>query len=131
MAGGRAREGVAVLLSDWLMRCVVEWKVLPSRPMRVRVKMERERESLVFISAYGPGSEKSEEKIEFWNELRECFGSVGRNESVVVLGDLNVRVGNKLIEWIVGRHGVPGRNDSGERWLTVDSRKMIYINTRG
>ena len=26
MAGGRAREGVALLLSEWLLRCVVEWK---------------------------------------------------------------------------------------------------------
>ena len=25
MTGGRAREGVAILLSEWLLRCVVEW----------------------------------------------------------------------------------------------------------
>ena len=59
----------------------------------------------MFISAYGPGSEKSEEKIEeFYNELSECLGSFGRNESVVVLRDLNARVGNEVIEGIVGRH---------------------------
>ena len=68
----------------------------------------------VFISAYGSGSEKSEEEIEeFWNELSLCVMSFGRNESVVVLGDLNARVGNEVIEVIVGRHGVPGRNESG------------------
>ena len=49
----------------------------------------------MFISAYGPGSEKSEVEIEeFWNVLSECVWSFGRNESVVVLGDLNARVGN-------------------------------------
>ena len=69
----------------------------------------------MFISAYGPGSERSEEEIEeFWSELSECLGSFGRNESVVVLGDLNARVGNEVIEGIVGQHGVPGRNESGE-----------------
>ena len=26
VARGRAREGVELLLSGWLMRCVVEWK---------------------------------------------------------------------------------------------------------
>ena len=42
----------------------------------------------MFISAFGPGSEKSEEEIEgFWNELSECVGSFGRNESVVVMGN--------------------------------------------
>ena len=49
----------------------------------------------MFISAYGPGSEKREEEIEeFWNELSQCVRSFGRNESVAVLGDLNARMGN-------------------------------------
>ena len=48
VAGGRAREGVALLLSGWLisgwlMRCVVEWMELSSRLMSVRAKIERER----------------------------------------------------------------------------------------
>ena len=78
----------------------------------------------MFISACGPGSEKSEVEIEeFWNELSECFGSFGRNESVVMLGDLNARVGNEVIEGIVGRHGVPGRNERANGyWRCVQSR---------
>ena len=77
------------------------------------VGVKIERESWVFISAYGPGSGNSEEEIEeFWNELSECVGSFGRSVSVVVLGDLNARVGNEVIEGTVGRHGV-----SGERLL--------------
>ena len=54
--------------------------------MWVRVKIERE--SLVCISAYRPGSEKSDLEIEgSWDKLHECVGSFGRNESVVVLWD--------------------------------------------
>ena len=82
----------------------------------------------MFISAYGPGSEKSEEEIEeFWKELSECVGSFGRNESVVVLGDLNARVGNEVIEGIVGRHGVPGRNESGERLLEICAEQEFVV----
>ena len=44
VAGGRAREGVALLLSGWLMRCVVECRAVSSMLMWVRVKIERERE---------------------------------------------------------------------------------------
>ena len=40
---GRAREWVALLLSERLMRCVVDWKEVSFRFMRVRVKIERER----------------------------------------------------------------------------------------
>ena len=82
----------------------------------------------VFISAYGPGSEKSEVEIEeFWNELSECVRSFGRTESVVVLGDLNARVGNEVIEGIVGRHGVPGRNESGERLLEMSAEQVLVV----
>ena len=88
MAGGRAREGVALLLSGWLMRCVVEWKEVSSRLMWVRVKIERE--SWVFISAYGRGGEKSEEEIEeFWNE--GWVGRVGRQTAESEVSGSNPR----------------------------------------
>ena len=57
----------------------------------------------MFILAYGPGSEKSEEENRRILELvKRVCRSFGRNESVVVLGDLNARVGNEVIEGIVG-----------------------------
>ena len=34
---------------------------------------------------------------------------------VVVLGDLNARVGDGEVEDVVGKYGVPGENESGER----------------
>ena len=62
VAGGRVRDVVDLLLSEWLLRCVVEWKEVSSRFMWVRVKIERE--SWGFISTYGPGDERNEEAIE-------------------------------------------------------------------
>ena len=41
VAVGMAREGVAMLLSGRLIRCVVEWKEVSYRLMWVRVKIER------------------------------------------------------------------------------------------
>ena len=80
VAVGRAREEVTLLLSGRLMRCVVEWKEVSSRLMWIRVKRER-------VGCLYRHMEESEEEIEeFWNELIECVGSIGRNESVVVLG---------------------------------------------
>ena len=82
----------------------------------------------MFISAYGPGSEKSEEEIdEFWNKLNECVRSFGRNYSVVVLWDLNARVGNYVIKGIVRQHGVPGRNESGKRLLEMCAEQELLV----
>ena len=50
-----------------------------------------------------------------------------RNELVVVLGDLNVRVGNVVIEGIVGWHRVPGRNESGERLVEMCAEQELVV----
>ena len=54
--GERVREGVALLLSEWMVNKVVEWKNVSSRLMWVRVRMGRE--CWAFVSAYGTSCEK-------------------------------------------------------------------------
>ena len=46
---------------------------------------------------------------------------------MVALGDLYARVGNELIEGIVGWHGVPGRNESGERLLEMCAEQELVV----
>ena len=45
---------------------------------------------------------------------------------MVVLGDLNARVGNEVIDGIVGRYGVPGRNGSGQRLLETCAEQEFF-----
>ena len=98
---GRAREGVALLLSEWMENKVVEWKEVSSRLMWVKVRMGRE--CWAFVSAYGPGCERSEEeRDEFWNDLTRCVDGLTTRNYVVVLGDLNARVGDGEVEGVVG-----------------------------
>ena len=100
---GRAREGVALVLSEWMVNKVVEWKEVSSRLMWVRVRMGRE--CWANVSAYGPGCEKSEkEREEFWNELTRCVDGQSTRNYVVVLGDLNARVGDGEVEGVVGKY---------------------------
>ena len=52
-------------------------------------------------------------------------------ESMVRLRDLNVReafeVGNEVTEGIVGQHGVPGRNESDERFLEICAEQELLV----
>ena len=59
---GWAREGVVLLLSDRCAGGGLEWKEVSSILMWVKVKLGIERWE--FVSAYGPGSERSEEERE-------------------------------------------------------------------
>ena len=44
-----------------------------------------------------------------------------------MLGDLNARVGNEVIEGIVGEHGVSRRNESGERLLEMYEEQELVV----
>ena len=127
--GGRAREGVALVLNEWMLSKVVEWKEVSSRLMWVRVRLGKE--CWAFVSAYGPGSEKNEEiRNNFWNELTSCVEDLSRRNYVVVLGDLNARVGDREVEGVLGKFGVPGENDSGERLLEMCVERELVIGNR-
>ena len=123
---GRAREGVALLLSEWMGNKVVEWKEVSSRLMWVRVRMGNE--CWAFVSAYGLGCERSEEmQDEFWNDLTRCVDGLSTRNYVVVFGDLNARVGDGEVEGVVGKYGVPGENESSERLLDMCVEQELVI----
>ena len=96
------------------------------RIMWVKVKLGRECWS--YVSAYGPGSERSEEeREEFWNELTLCVDDLSRSSYVIVLGDLNARVGNEKIEGVMEKYGVPEKNESGERLLNMCIESELVV----
>ena len=50
-----------------------------------------------------------------------------RNERIVVLGDMNAKVGNREVDRVVGKYGVPGVNENGERLVEVCSERRLSI----
>ena len=46
---------------------------------------------------------------------------------MAVLGYLNARVGNEVIEEIVRQHGVSGINESGERLLEMCAEQELVV----
>ena len=89
---------------------------MSSRLMLVKVKLGVER--WAFVSAYGPGSERSEEEMEqIWTDHSECIESFGGQYNVVVL----------VVENVVGRYGVPGRNYSGENLIGLCMEQELVV----
>ena len=46
---------------------------------------------------------------------------------MVVLGDVNAKVGNEVIEGIVGQNTVPGRNGSGKQLLEMFAEQKLVM----
>ena len=121
-----AREGVALLVSEEVKGWVMEWCEVSSRMMWVKLKIGHEL--WVIISAYGPGSEKPEvERDLFWDTLEGCVNSFEDDVNVLVLGDLNARVGNTVIDGVVARYGVPDVNDSGVRLIEMCINQELAV----
>ena len=92
MNEGRARAGVAVVLSEQLRRYVKSWKCVNERIVVVKLKVARE--CYMLVQVYAPTDDsKSEVKDKFYAELQKVVGEVGRRETLIVMGDLNARVG--------------------------------------
>ena len=49
--------------------------------------------------------------------------------TIVLLGYLNARVGDEVVEDVIGRHSVPGRNENGERKIELCVvRELVFGN---
>ena len=125
----RAREGVAVMIAGRMWGKVVEYKCLDSRIMWVKLKLDGE--IVVVVSVYVPGMEKKEDERErFWARFSECLAGFESSERVIVLGDMNAKVGDRERDGIVGKFGVPGMNENGVCLLELcNERGLIVGNT--
>ena len=88
---------MAILGSEEVKGWVTEAEV-SSRMMWMKLKIGQA--TWVVLSAYGPGSERIvEERDGFWDALEGCITSFDDDVKVVLyvlLGDLNVRVGDRV-----------------------------------
>ena len=51
----------------------------------------------------------------FYEALNECIKRFGEKGPVVIMGDMNARVGDEVVEGVVRPCGVSGKNESGQR----------------
>ena len=118
VSDGRARAGVAMFLSEKMSRHVRGWQCVSERIVVVKLKVCREQ--LTFVQVYAPKNDsRSEVKEHLYSELQKVIEKVGRKETLIVMGDLNARVGRECETWgsVIGKHGEEVRNEGGEQLL--------------
>ena len=122
------RGGVAVIVTRKVEKTVLEWKPVNDRLMKVRFNSKFAK--LTIIACYAPTEEaEEEEKDEFYEQLEEEIRTTPRHDVLMVIGDLNARVGeyNTGKERAMGTQGFGCANNNGERLsdLCVESRLVI------
>lgn len=84
---------------------------------------------LTLISVYGPTMQRTQkEKERFYENLGECVDDA-KNDSIIILGDFNARVGKDWLLWpsVLGKHGVGNMNSNGLMLLEFCSRYQLTI----
>ena len=99
--------GVGVAVDSKLVEGVSAWQPVSDCIMWIRFNAKNVPTTI--IQAYAPTDvANSDTKDEFYCELERVLMSVPGRNFLIVLGDLNARVGNDARIWsgVVGRHGV-------------------------
>ena len=111
---GRAEAGVALVFSEEMIRYVKEWNCVDERIVAARLLIKGRW--ITYISVYAPTDDSSQEiKDGFYEKLQSVVDKTPRGEKLVILGDLNARVGNNNDGWkeVLGTHGEATRNGNG------------------
>ncbi|VDL97983.1 unnamed protein product [Schistocephalus solidus] len=85
------------------------------------------------ISAYAPPMTSSDAaKDKFYDDLHVLLAAVSKVDKLIVLGDLNARVGTDHAAWqrVLGPHGLGSCNDNGLLLLrTCAEHRLLLTNT--
>ncbi|XP_042862524.1 craniofacial development protein 2-like [Penaeus japonicus] len=129
--GDRHERGVGIIMDKERAKCVIGHWELSDRVMMVKLKGSPFNISIILV--YAPTSDSSEDDIDkFYETLEEAKGQCKSQEIIIVMGDLNAKVGQDQGDGdgIIGKHGLGIRNERGDRWIQWCKRhNQIITNT--
>ncbi len=74
--------------------------------------------NICIIQVYAPTSEHDEEEVDqFYSEVNQAREQCKEHEVIIMMGDLNAKVGLGRMENIVGPHGLGQGNERGDRFV--------------
>ena len=120
-----------MLLSKRMSACLREWKCVSERIVRVRLRIEGVWVSVIQVYAPTENS-RVEMKEEFYEQLQVTVREVQSQDKLVVMGDLNARVGDNVKVWgeVIGKQGEAVENGNGKRLLQFCAEiDLVVTNT--
>eukprot|EP00057_Strongylocentrotus_purpuratus_P014949 XP_011669423.1 PREDICTED: craniofacial development protein 2-like [Strongylocentrotus purpuratus] len=125
------REGVALILNKTAQNALLGYN--PISPRIISARFEIQTGSLTIIQVYAPNTANSEEEIEeFYNLLQATIEKAPRKDILIVMGDLNAKVGSDSKQWnqVIGQYGLGEANPRGEKLLNFcAANDLIITNT--
>lgn len=115
------------MISDKFRHNIEETNYVNKRIIRIVINMGKER--IHFIGVYAPDETKSKKEIEtFYNDLECEMNKVLDAEELLIMGNLNAKVSNTVMNGVMQRFNEPHINDSGEKLIDFCAHHELRIN---
>ena len=128
-SGSGKHSGVGILMSLESAKCLMGYWAISDKVIIAKFKATPFNMSV--IQVYAPTSDHSEEEIvEFYEQLETAKRQAGTQDVVLVMGDLNAKVGVGPSGHSLGPFGLGVRNERGDKWVEwCEENEQVICNT--
>ncbi|XP_044757727.1 craniofacial development protein 2-like [Coccinella septempunctata] len=122
----RAQQGISILIRRNLRKYIQSWEAISERIIKMNLTIYGHRTTIIEVYGVNDDSLVST-KDKFFEDLKNEIMKVGKSREIIILGDLNSRVGKNRNSQIVGPYGEDTRNDNGNRLITLCEQNDVKI----
>lgn len=126
----QGQHGVAFIIGGRLRNNVMEFKPINERMAYLRV--ETKPFNMSILNLYAPTERaKEKEKEKFYEEVEEAIEGIPKEDTMLILGDLNAQIGKEeYLEEVAGKHTIhEDTNDNGHRLCDLAARTNLVIGS--
>ena len=123
------RQGVAIVLSKEIAKCMTDYGLISERIMSVTLGLKDG--PLTLFQVYAPDTSYSDVEIDmFYEQLQDRLNMIPRINKQIILGDFNAKIGHgAYLNWpeIASRFSIGSANASGEILLQFCAMNDLSI----
>ncbi|XP_072398398.1 uncharacterized protein [Diabrotica undecimpunctata] len=122
----RAKRGVSVMVHKKFKHKITDFETIDENIIRVNININQTPVTILGVYAISD-DESIAAKDEFFEKLNDIITNIGKSRELIILGDLNSRVGQRINSEVIGPYGEINLNDNGERLIQVCQSHTLRI----
>lgn len=124
----RASSGVGIIVHQKHQNKIVNASYVNDRILHVTMTLNKNKRTHL-VSVYAPDTSKPQEaKDEFYYILQHTIDQIPNSDEIIILGDLNARVGDNVIPGIKERFNEEPVNENGNQLIEFCLQNCLRIN---
>ena len=124
----RGQSGVLIWIHKSISDKIKHHKFWNDRVIETRLKTQMEH--LTILEIYASTESRDELNEEFYKTLQKILDKVNKNDYIMLIGDMNARVGSNRVANIVGTNGEATLNSNGRKLIDFCTFNNLKIMNR-